>query len=63
MTNNAFSRPATAAIHYELLHQTPLGPQHVTSSGTATLLIEEKLETSIANRSESWRYGADGSES
>jgi hypothetical protein len=44
MMNNAFSRPATAAIHYELLHQTPLGPQHVTSSGTATLLVEEKLE-------------------
>lgn len=43
MMNNAFSRPANA-IHYELLHQTPLGPQHVTSSGTATLLIEEKLE-------------------
>ena len=44
MMNNAFSRPATAAIYYELLHQTPLGPQHVTSSGTATLLIQEKLE-------------------
>ena len=44
MMNNAFSRPATAAIHYELLHQTPLGPQHVTSSGTATFLVEEKLE-------------------
>jgi len=44
MMNNAFSRPATAAIHYELLHQTPLGPQHVTSAGTATFFIEEKLE-------------------
>ena len=44
MMNNAFSRPATATINYELLHKTPLGPQHVTSSGTATFLIEEKLE-------------------
>lgn len=44
MTNNAFSRPATATIYYELLHQTPLGPQHVTSTGTATFFIEEKLE-------------------
>lgn len=44
MTNNAFSRPATAAIHYELLHRTPLGPQHVSSSASATFLIEEKLE-------------------
>jgi len=44
MMNNAFSRSATTALHYELLHQTPLGPQHVSSSQTATLLIEEKLE-------------------
>jgi electron transport complex protein RnfC len=44
MMNNAFSRSATTALHYELLHQTPLGPQHVSSSKTATLLIEEKLE-------------------
>lgn len=44
MMNNAFSRSATTALHYELLHQTPLGPQHVGSSKTATLLIEEKLE-------------------
>ena len=44
MMNNAFSRSATTALHYELLHKTPLGPQHVSSSQTATLLIEEKLE-------------------
>jgi electron transport complex protein RnfC len=44
MMNNTFSRSATTALHYELLHQTPLGPQHVSSSKTATLLIEEKLE-------------------
>ncbi len=44
MKNNAFSRSATTAIQYELLHQTPLGPQHVASSGTATFFVEEKLE-------------------
>jgi len=44
MMNNAFSRPATDTIYYELLHRTPLGPQHVTSSGNATFLIEGKLE-------------------
>ena len=44
MMNNAFSRPARDTIHYELLHQTPQGPQHVTSAETAVLLLEEKLE-------------------
>lgn len=44
MMNNAFSRSATAAIQYELLHRTPLGPQHVTSTDTATFLVDGKLE-------------------
>ncbi|MGD9329675.1 MAG: 4Fe-4S dicluster domain-containing protein [Desulfobacterales bacterium] len=44
MINNVFSRSASETIHYELLHQTPQGLQHITSAETAVLLIEEKLE-------------------